>query len=167
MHLVFTEFLLARAVFTKSIKVLGRQPGAPKSRKHDFPKKKRPSFLKFIEPVTPLWVLYPTEIRRVGFPEPALARAVFAKSIKVLGWQPGAPKSREHDYQKKNVIFLNFIGPETPPWALHPSENLHMGFTEILLVGAVFTRSIKVPGWQPGAPNPGSMIFQKKNLLIF
>ena len=101
MHLVFTEFLSARTVFTKSSKVLGRQPGAPKSRKHDFPKKKRPSFLKFIEPVTPLWVLYPTENRRVGFPEPALARAVFAKSIKVFGWQPGAPKSREHDFQKK------------------------------------------------------------------
>ena len=117
--------------------------------------------------MTPLWVLYPTEIRRVGCPEPALARAVFAKSIKVLGWQPGAPKSREHDFQKKKPDFLNFIGPETPPWALHPSENLHMGFTEILLVGAVFTRSIKVPGWQPGAPNPGSMIFQKKTSLFF
>ena len=39
MHLVSTEPLLARAVFIKSIKVLGWQPGAPKSREHDFPKK--------------------------------------------------------------------------------------------------------------------------------
>ena len=79
-----------------------RGPKIPEAR---FSEKKRPSFLKFIEPVTPLWVLYPTEIKRVGFPEPALVRAVFEKSIKVLGWQPGAPKSREHDFQKKNLIF--------------------------------------------------------------
>ena len=57
MHLVSTEPLLARAVFIKSIKVLGWQPGAPKSREHDFPKKKCPNFLKFIGPVTPLWAL--------------------------------------------------------------------------------------------------------------
>ena len=44
MHLVFTEFLLARAVFTKSIKVLGWQAGAPKSMEHDFPKKKKRLF---------------------------------------------------------------------------------------------------------------------------
>ena len=44
--MVFSESLLARAVFTRSIKVLGWQPGAPKSREHDFPKKKkkRPTF---------------------------------------------------------------------------------------------------------------------------
>ena len=29
--------------------------------------KKRPNFLKFIEPVTPLWVLYPSEIIHMGF----------------------------------------------------------------------------------------------------
>ena len=149
-------------MFTKSIKVFGRQPGAPKSRKHDFPKKKRPSFLKFIEPVTPLWVLYPTEIRRVGFPEPALARAVFAKSIKVLGWQPGAPKSREQDFQKKKPDFLNFIGPVTPPWVLYPSENLHMFFAESLLARAVSTRSIRVHGWQPGVPKPREHDFPEK-----
>ena len=35
-----------------------------------------------------------------------LARAVFAKSIKVLGLQPGAPKIREHDFPKKLLIFF-------------------------------------------------------------
>ena len=55
--MVSTEHLLARSVFTKSINVLGWQPGAPKSREHDFPKKKSPDCLKFIEPATPLWVL--------------------------------------------------------------------------------------------------------------
>ena len=38
----------------------------------------------------------------MGFKELLLARAVFARSIIVLGWQPGAPKSREHDFPKKN-----------------------------------------------------------------
>ena len=45
MHLVFTEFFSARAVFIKSNKVLGWQPGAPKPREHDFPKK-RPNFFE-------------------------------------------------------------------------------------------------------------------------
>ena len=37
----------------------------------------------------------------MSFKELLFARAVFARSINVLGWQPGAPKSREHDFQKK------------------------------------------------------------------
>ena len=44
MHIAFKEVLLGRAVFARSIKVLGWQPGAPKFREHDFPKKKRPFF---------------------------------------------------------------------------------------------------------------------------
>ena len=96
--------LLARAVFARSIKMLGWQPGAPKPREHGFPKK-RPISLKFIEPVTTLWVLYPSEIMRVGFIEPLLARAVFTRLNKVPGWQPGPPKIREHDLQKKILIF--------------------------------------------------------------
>ena len=40
------------------------------------------------------------------FSEPFLAKAVFIKSNKVLGWQPGAPKSREHDFPKKNLEFF-------------------------------------------------------------
>ena len=35
-----------------------------------------------------------------------MARTVFAKSIKVLGWQPGAPKIREHGFPKKNADFF-------------------------------------------------------------
>ena len=84
MHLVSTESVLAVAVFTRLIRVLWWQPGTPKPREHDFPKK-RPNFLKFIEPVTPLRVLYPSKIMRVGFPEPPLARAEFTRSIRVLG----------------------------------------------------------------------------------
>ena len=85
MHMVSTESLLARAVFTRSIRELGWQRGAPKPREHDFPKK-RPISLKFIEPVTPLCVLYPSEIMRVGFTGLLLARAVFIRSNKVPGW---------------------------------------------------------------------------------
>ena len=117
--------------------------------------------------MTPLWDLYPTENRRVGFPEPALARAVFAKSIKVLGWQPGAPKSREHDFQKKKPDFLNFIGPVAPPWVLYRSEIMHMGFTESLLARAVFAKSIKVLGWQAGAPKSREHDFPEKKFVNF
>ena len=95
--MVSAESLRARAVFARSNKVSGWQPGAPKPREHGFLKKKRP-FLKFIGPVTPLWVLYPPEIMHLGSKELLLARAVFTRSIKVLGWQPGAPKSREHAF---------------------------------------------------------------------
>ena len=63
--------------------------------------KKRPFFLKFIGPVTPPWVLYPSEIMNLGCTERLLARAVFTRSIKVPGWQPGAPKPREHDFKEK------------------------------------------------------------------
>ena len=109
-----------------------------------FSEKKHPNFLKFIEPVTPLWVLYPSEIMRVGFSEPPLAKAVFTRSIRELGWQPEAPKPREHDFPKKRPISLKFIGPVTPLWVLYPSEIMHMGFMEPLLARAVFARSIKV-----------------------
>ena len=54
--MIFTETLIATAVFARSIKVLEWQPGAPKSREYDFPTKRR-DFLKFIGPVTALWVL--------------------------------------------------------------------------------------------------------------
>ena len=79
---------------------------APKSREHDFPKQKRPDFLNFIGPVTTLLVLYPFEIMQMGFTGPLLARAVFARSIKVHGLQPGTPKSREHDFPKKKLHFF-------------------------------------------------------------
>ena len=103
--MVSPELLLARAVFARSIKMLGWQPGAPKPREHGFPKK-RPISLKFIGPVTPLWVLYPSQIMHVGSTEPLLARAVFPRSITVLGCYRGASKPREHDFPKKTSYFF-------------------------------------------------------------
>ena len=58
--MVFTEHLLAKAVCTVSINVFGWQPGAPKSREHGFPTKRR-DFLKLIGPVIALWVLQTSE----------------------------------------------------------------------------------------------------------
>ena len=113
--------------------------------------------------MTPQWVLYPCEIMHMGFTELLRARAVFARSIKLHGLQPGAPKSREHAFpKKKNVLFLNFIGPVTHPWFLYPSEIMHMGFAEHLLARAVFIKSIKVLGWQRGAPKSREQDFPKK-----
>ena len=86
-----------------------------------FSKKKVLFFLNFIGPVTPPWVLYRSEVMHMGFTERLLARAMFAMSIKVLGWQPGSPKIREHDFPKKMLIFLKFIGPVTALWFLQPS----------------------------------------------
>ena len=80
-----------------------RCPKTPGAR---FSEKKRPFSLKFIGPVTPLWVLYPSENMLMGFTESLLARAVFARSIKVFRWQPWAPKSREHDFPKKTSYFF-------------------------------------------------------------
>ena len=103
----------------------------------------------------------------MGFKERLLARAVFAMSIKVLGWQPGAPKIREHDFPKKNADFLKLIGPVTALWVLQPSQIMHMVSTETLLARAVFTKSIKVLGWQAGAPKSREHDFPKKNFLFF
>ena len=130
-------------------------------------RKKRPNFLKFIEPVTSLWVLYHSEIKLVGLPEPPLARAVFTRSIRELGWQPGAPNFREHDLPKKILIFLRFIGPVTTLWVLQSSQTVHMVSTGSLLARAMFTRLIRVLGWQPGTPEPREHDFAKKNVLIF
>ena len=98
--MVFTEHLLAKAVCTKSIKVLGWQPGAPKSREHGFPTKRR-DFLKPIGPVTARWALQPTEFMHMVSTEALLARRVFARSNEVLWRQPGAPKPREYDFPTK------------------------------------------------------------------
>ena len=78
----------------------------PNPREPDFPKKTS-FFLKFIGLVKPLWVLYPSEIMYMGSSGSLLVRAAFAKSIKVLGLQPGAPKNREHEFpKKKNLLFF-------------------------------------------------------------
>ena len=50
--------------------------------------------------------------------EHLLAEAVCTMSIKVLGWQPGAPKTREHCFQTKRHDFLKLIGPVTARWVL-------------------------------------------------
>ena len=161
MRVGFQEPSLARAVFKRSIRELGWQPGAPKPREHDFPKKRHFS-LKFIGPVTPLWVLYPSEIMHMGFTEPLLARAVFTRSNKVPGWHPGAPNSGSTIVRKIRPNFLKFIEPVTPLWVLYPSEIMRVGFQEPSLARAVFTRSIRELGWQPGAPKPREHDFPKK-----
>ena len=77
-----------------------RIPGARLS------EKKSPDCFKFIEPATPLWVLYPSGIMQMVFAEPLLARAVFTRSIRVLGWQPEVPEPRSTIFRKKRPIFF-------------------------------------------------------------
>ena len=76
--------------------------------------------------------------------EPLLARTVFARTIKVLGWQPGAPKPREHSFPTNCRDFLKLIGSVTARWFLQPTEFMHMVFTEPLQARTVFARSNKV-----------------------
>ena len=69
---------------------------------------KNPDFLKLFGPVTTLWVLQSSQTVHMVSKKSLLARAVFTKLIRVLGWQPGTPKPQEQDFPKKNVsIFWN------------------------------------------------------------
>ena len=104
MQMFFAESFLARAVYTRSIRVHGWQPGSQNPGSTIF--RKNVLFLKFIGLVKPLWVLYSSEIMYRDSTGSSLVRAVFARSIKVLGWQPGAPKTREHGFPKKILIFF-------------------------------------------------------------
>ena len=52
------------------------------------------------------------------FTEHLLAKAECTLSINVLGWQPGASKSREHGFPTKRRDFWKLIGPVTARWAL-------------------------------------------------
>ena len=120
-----------------------RGPKTPGAR---FSEKKRPISLKFIEPVTPLSVLYPSKIMHMGFTEPLLARAVFTRLNRVLGWQPGTQNPGSTIFRKKRPNFLKFIEPVTPLRVLYPSKIMRVGFPEPPLARAEFTRSIRVLG---------------------
>ena len=100
------------------------------------------------------------------FNEHLLAKAVCTRSIKVLEWQQGAPKTPEHGFPTKRHDFLKLIGPVTARWVLYPTEFMRMVFTEHLLAKALCTMSIKVLEWQPGAQKPGSTVF-RQNVMIF
>ena len=127
---------------------------------------RNPDFLKFIGPVTTLWILQPSQIKLMVSTESLLSRATFTRSIKVPGWQPGAPKPGRMIF-RKNPDYLKFIGPVTTLWVLQPSQIMHMVSTESLLPRATFTRSIKVPGLQPGAPKSREHDFPEKKCPDF
>ena len=129
--------------------------------------KKNVLFLNFIGPVTPPWVLQPSEIMHMVSAEHLLARVVFAKSIKVLGWQPGAPNTREHDFPKKNRGFVEIQRTIDTSMGSAALEIMHLVSIEPLLASAVLARSIKVLGWQPGAPKFREHDFPKKNPVFF
>ena len=116
-HMVLTERLLARTMFARSIKVLGRRLGAEKSQEQVSPRK-GPTFLKFHQTVAPLWVLYLSQNVHMVFRDCLLARANFAKSMKGLGWKTSAAKCGSTIFRKRGRDFLNFIGAVTTIWVL-------------------------------------------------
>ena len=102
--MVFAEHLLAKAVCTMSITVLGWQPCAPKPLEHGFPTKRR-DFLKLIGPVTALWVLWLIEFMNIVSTGPLLARTVFAMSNKVLRYSQVPQKPGSTIFRQNVVIF--------------------------------------------------------------
>ena len=58
-------------------------------------KKKRPGCLESTGLVPTIWVLSQPETMHMVFTERPLARAVFARSIKVFGWQLVAEEAQE------------------------------------------------------------------------
>ena len=117
MYIVFTERLLAWAVFAWSIKVLGLQRVAAKFREHDFTKKRSYFFSNVIGSVTSLWVLSLPETVHLVLTKLFSTMAVFERSIRVLGWQLGTAKIRDHDFPKKTSwLFGN-----------HRTSDNHMG----------------------------------------
>ena len=89
----------------------------PKTAGARFSEKKLLIFLKLLGPVTRLWVLRPSRIVQMVSTESLAARAVFTKTIKMLGWQAGAPKVREHEFPKKKRPFFE----------LHRTSDTSMG----------------------------------------
>ena len=167
MLLVSSELLLASALFARSIKVLRWQPGAPKFREHDFPKKNSDFFLKIIGPVTTLWVLQPSQIMQMVFTESLLSRAVFATSINVLGWQPGAPKSREHDFPKKKSCFFEIHRTINTSIGSAALPNHAFGLYGSLTSQSIVQSQLKCLVGSQGPQNHGSTIFRKKKTSFF
>ena len=161
----FTEPLLARAVFTRSNKVPGWQPGAPKIRGHDLPKKIL-IFLKFIGPVTTLWVLQSSQIAQMVFKEFLLARAVFTRLIRVLGWQPETPKLREHDFPEKTSYFFEIHRTsDTSMGSLSLSNHACGLYGTFASQGSVSKVNYSVWMLARGLKTPGAR-FSEKNVLF-
>ena len=79
-----------------------RSPEIPGAR---FLRKNVLIFLKFIGPVTSLWVLQPSQIMHMVSTEHLLARALFIRSIKVIGWQQ-EPRNPGSTIFRKNVLIF-------------------------------------------------------------
>ena len=60
-------------------------------------------FSKFIGPVTSIWVLSLPETAHLVLAKRFSTRAVFERSIRVVGWQLGTTNFRDHDFPKKTA----------------------------------------------------------------
>ena len=66
-------------------------------------------FLKFVGPVTSIWVLLLPETMHMVFKERLLAKKVFARSMKVFGWQLGTANFRDHEFPKKTPWLFGIL----------------------------------------------------------
>ena len=90
------------------------------------------------------------------------ARAVFATSIKVLEWQPGAPKSREHDFPKKNPVFFEIHRTINTSIGSAALPNHAFGLYGSLTSQSIVQSQLKCLVGSQGPQNHGSTIFRQK-----
>ena len=86
-------------------KIAWMATGAEKSQEQVSPRKS-PTFLKFLQPVAPLWVLYLSPNIHMVFRDCLIARANFAKSMEVLGWKTSAAKCGSTIFRKRGRDFF-------------------------------------------------------------
>ena len=124
--------------------------------------------MKFVVPVTPIWVLLLPETVHMFSKGRLLAKKVFARSMKVFGWQLGTANFRDHEFpKKKRPGCLEFTGLVTTVWVISLPETMHMVFTERFLTWAVFVRSKKVLRLQLGATKSRKHDLTKKRSCFF
>ena len=114
---VFTERLLARTVFGRSIKVLDWQTGAAKCGSTIF-RKRSPGFFEFHRSSDTQMGTLALSNRLYGLYKTFPTRAWFKRSIRVLGWQLGTANFLDHVFPKKKTSRL---------FGIHRTSANHMG----------------------------------------
>ena len=86
-------------------------------------------FSNFFGPVTSIWVLSLPESAHLVLAKRFSTRAVFERSIRVLGWQLGTAKIHDYDFPKKTSWLFGNHRTSDNQMVLSLSETMHMVFT--------------------------------------
>ena len=128
---------------------------------------KRPNFLKFIEPLPPLWVLQPSQNMHMVFRESQLTRAVFKRSIEVLDGSQVPQKPGRMIFRKKNLLlFRNSSDQRHLHGFCSPLKSCTWSFQDLYSPDQCLQSQLRCLDGSQGPQKSGSTIFQKK-ILIF